>query len=72
MEKLHGTVKTWDDDKGFGFIQAPDMDDVFVHFSGLENMRVRSLPIGAAVSFVVVPGVRGPQAALVELEQGEA
>ncbi|WP_374111333.1 cold-shock protein [uncultured Weissella sp.] len=68
MEKLIGTVKTWEDGKGFGFIESDDMDDVFVHFSGIINTRERTLVPGQKVKFVVAPGVRGPQAALVEIE----
>ncbi|RRG17363.1 cold shock domain-containing protein [Weissella viridescens] len=69
MEKLTGTVKTWEDGKGFGFIESDEMDDVFVHFSGIINQRLRTLEPGQTVRFVVAPGVRGPQAALVEIEE---
>lgn len=68
MEKLHGIVKSWEDNKGFGFIEHPDEADLFVHFSALINMRVRSLEPGQKVSYVIAPGIRGDQAALVELE----
>ena len=67
MEKISGYVKTWQSDKGFGFIELKCEDDVFVHFSAIQTPKVRDLIVGQEVKLVVVPGVRGPQAAAVEV-----
>ncbi|QIL50967.1 cold shock domain-containing protein [Weissella coleopterorum] len=64
MEKISGTVKSWNEKDGYGYIEIPNEDDVFVHFSGIED-RNRNLTIGENVKLVVINGVRGPQAALV-------
>lgn len=61
----HGTVKTFDKDKGFGFIEVVGNPDVFVHFSAIDEAGYKTLEPGEAVDFVVVEGVRGPQAAKV-------
>ncbi|MFL1695189.1 cold-shock protein [Weissella kandleri] len=65
MEKIKGEVKTWNDQQGFGYISMPGEEDVFVHFSGIQAYE-KNLTVGEEVQLVVVPGVRGPQAALVE------
>ncbi|MGK4144575.1 cold shock domain-containing protein [Weissella paramesenteroides] len=67
MEKISGYVKTWQSDKGFGFIELKGEDDVFVHFSAIQTPRVRDLTVGQEVKLVVVQGIRGPQAAAVEV-----
>lgn len=64
MEKINGIVKSWNEKDGYGYIEVPNEDDIFVHFSGIED-RNRNLEIGEEVKFVVINGVRGPQAALV-------
>ncbi|GKT03564.1 cold shock domain-containing protein [Furfurilactobacillus sp. WILCCON 0119] len=61
----HGVVKTFDQEKGFGFIAVMGNPDVFVHFSAIEGSGFKSLTVGDEVDFVVVEGVRGPQAAKV-------
>ncbi|MCH8991207.1 MAG: cold-shock protein [Acidobacteria bacterium] len=58
-----GTVKWFNDSKGFGFIQREDGDDVFVHHTAIQEEGFRSLAEGTAVSFDVVEGPKGPQAA---------
>ena len=58
-----GTVKWFDNDKGFGFIAVENGDDVFVHFSAIQGDGFKSLEEGQAVSFSIVEGSRGPQAA---------
>ncbi|MDR3241357.1 MAG: cold shock domain-containing protein [Lactobacillaceae bacterium] len=68
MEKISGTVKNWNSENGYGYIEVPGEEDVFVHFSGIEG-SVRDLTPGEAVKLVVIQGVRGPQAALVEVEE---
>lgn len=57
-----GTVKWFNDQKGFGFIERESGDDVFVHFSAIEQDGFKSLEEGQDVEFEVVEGDRGPQA----------
>ncbi|CAK8723676.1 CSD domain-containing protein [Candidatus Electronema halotolerans] len=54
-----GTVKWFNDAKGFGFIQQDGGQDVFVHHSAIEADGFRTLPEGARVSFDVVNGPKG-------------
>jgi CspA family cold shock protein len=58
-----GTVKWFNDQKGFGFISQENGPDVFVHFSAIEGNGFKSLEEGQAVEFDVVEGPKGPQAA---------
>ncbi len=58
-----GTVKWFNDSKGFGFIQREDGPDVFVHHSAISGSGFRSLKEGDAVEFEVSQGPKGPQAA---------
>ena len=58
-----GTVKWFNDAKGFGFITMEGGEDVFVHFSAIQAKGFRSLPEGAQVEFDVVQGPKGLQAA---------
>ncbi|MGM0421415.1 MAG: cold-shock protein [Bacillota bacterium] len=57
-----GTVKWFNDQKGFGFIERESGDDVFVHFSAIQGDGFKSLEDGQDVEFEVVEGDRGPQA----------
>lgn len=57
-----GTVKWFNAEKGFGFIEIEDGNDVFVHFSAIEGDGYKSLDEGQRVQFNVVQGNRGPQA----------
>lgn len=57
-----GTVKWFSDDKGFGFIEREDGDDVFVHFSGIQGTGFKTLAEGAKVEFEVTQGPKGDQA----------
>jgi CspA family cold shock protein len=60
----YGTVKWFNDAKGFGFIAPEDGgDDIFVHFSAINATGFRSLKEGQRVSFEVVQGPKGSQAA---------
>ncbi|MGO1923808.1 MAG: cold-shock protein, partial [Jeotgalicoccus sp.] len=58
-----GTVKWFNAEKGFGFIEIEGENDVFVHFSAIDQEGYKSLEEGQAVEFEVVEGDRGPQAA---------
>ncbi|HDZ8757114.1 TPA: cold shock protein CspA [Staphylococcus aureus] len=58
-----GTVKWFNAEKGFGFIEVEGENDVFVHFSAINQDGYKSLEEGQAVEFEVVEGDRGPQAA---------
>ncbi|KLV00353.1 cold-shock protein [Photobacterium aquae] len=62
MNKLTGTVKWFNDEKGFGFISSADGKDVFVHFSAIQAQGRRTLREGQSVEFVVIDGQKGPQA----------
>ncbi len=57
-----GLVKWFDPKKGYGFIERPNGDDVFVHYSGIDGDGFRFLKAGEKVEFQIVPGPRGPQA----------
>ncbi|MBW3113246.1 MULTISPECIES: cold-shock protein CspD [Bacillaceae] len=59
----NGKVKWFNNEKGFGFIEVEGGDDVFVHFSAIQGEGFKSLEEGQEVSFEVVEGNRGPQAA---------
>lgn len=62
-----GTVKWFNNQKGYGFITAEDGKDVFVHFSGLNMEGFKTLEEGAAVEFDITDGAKGPQAVNVEV-----
>ena len=61
-ERETGTVKWFDNAKGFGFIVRESGDDVFVHFSSIRGEGYRSLEEGQQVEFEIVQGQKGPQA----------
>ncbi|WP_338484476.1 cold-shock protein [Alkalicoccus halolimnae] len=58
-----GTVKWFNAEKGFGFIEVEGQDDVFVHFSAIQEEGFKTLEEGQSVSFEIEQGQRGPQAA---------
>jgi len=63
MEGMQGKVKWFNAEKGFGFIERENGDDVFVHFSAIQTDGYKSLDEGQEVVFDIVEGARGPQAA---------
>ncbi|WNF36565.1 cold shock domain-containing protein [Bacillaceae bacterium IKA-2] len=58
-----GKVKWFNAEKGFGFIEREEGDDVFVHFSAIGSDGFKTLDEGQEVEFEIVEGTRGPQAA---------
>lgn len=61
-ERVTGTVKWFNEDKGFGFIQREGGPDVFAHYSAIQAEGYKSLAEGQQVEFSVVDGQKGPQA----------
>ena len=62
-QMAEGTVKWFNDSKGFGFIEQDNGPDVFVHFSEIQGEGFKSLAEGDRVSFEVTQGQKGPQSA---------
>lgn len=62
MSRMKGTVKWFNNAKGFGFIGREDGPDVFVHYSAIMNEGYKSLQEGDQVEFEIVEGQKGPQA----------
>ncbi|MEH7402923.1 MULTISPECIES: cold-shock protein [Bacillaceae] len=62
----HGKVKWFNAEKGFGFIERDNGQEVFVHFSAIKSEGFKSLDEGQAVTFEVENGQRGPQATNVQ------
>ena len=61
-----GKVKWFNDAKGYGFIETAEGKDIFVHYSAIEKEGFKTLSEGQQVSFEVVDGAKGPQAANVQ------
>ncbi len=66
-DRTTGTVKWFNNSKGYGFIEQEDGPDVFVHYSALSGEGYRSLNEGQAVEFDIEDGAKGPQAVNVVL-----
>ncbi|SFG72443.1 cold shock protein (beta-ribbon, CspA family) [Desulfotomaculum arcticum] len=64
---MKGTVKWFNDKKGYGFIENEDGTDVFVHFSAIQAAGYKSLNEGQRVEYDVVDGPRGQQASNVQM-----
>ena len=62
VERIKGTIKWFNNAKGFGFIGREDGPDVFVHFSAIQAEGYKSLQEGDQVEFEIVDGQKGPQA----------
>ncbi len=63
---MKGKVKWFSNEKGYGFIESEEGNDVFVHYTAIENEGFRTLHEGQEVSFEIVEGPKGPQAAKVK------
>ncbi|NLC66306.1 MAG: cold-shock protein [Clostridium sp.] len=63
----NGTVKWFNSEKGYGFITGQDGTDVFAHFSAIDSDGYKSLEEGQEVSYEVVDGERGKQAANIKV-----
>lgn len=61
-ETITGTVKWFNDSKGFGFIEQENGPDVFAHFSAIQSDGFKSLAEGQKVQFTITDGQKGPQA----------
>jgi len=62
MEMAEGSVKWFNEAKGFGFIEQAEGPDVFVHFSAISGEGFKTLQEGERVTFDIVDGPKGPQA----------
>ena len=62
MSTVTGTVKWFNETKGYGFIAQEDGPDVFVHFSAIQGDGFKTLTDGQKVEFTVIDGQKGPQA----------
>ena len=62
MSTITGTVKWFNDAKGFGFIEQESGPDVFAHFSAIKSEGFKTLAEGQKVEFTVTQGQKGPQA----------
>jgi len=65
-ETVNGTVKWFNESKGFGFIEQESGPDVFAHFSGIAGSGFKTLVEGQQVRFTVTQGQKGPQAENIE------
>jgi len=68
--KVQGTVKWFNNSKGYGFIGRDDGPDVFVHYSAISGDGYRTLQEGDPVEFEIVQGPKGPQASNVAKDGG--
>lgn len=67
MSTVNGTVKWFNESKGFGFIEQENGPDVFAHFSAITGSGFKTLADGQKVQFEVTQGEKGPQASNIEV-----
>ena len=65
-ESVTGTVKWFNETKGFGFIEQENGPDVFAHFSAIQGSGFKTLAEGQKVTFTITQGQKGPQAENIE------
>lgn len=70
--KVQGKVKWFNKDKGYGFIETEEGNDIFVHYSAIQTPGFRTLEEGELVSFDIVEGPKGKQAANVTVQRQAA
>lgn len=68
---IQGKVRSFDEQKGFGFISSPGLPDIFVFFSAIKGSGFKTLTPGQPVEFQIVQGENGPQAVNVEILEDE-
>ena len=68
-DTITGTVKWFNESKGFGFIERSDGPDVFAHYSAIANSGFKTLIEGQRVEFTVTPGQKGPAAETIVVVQ---
>jgi len=66
MSTITGTVKWFNESKGFGFIEQESGSDVFAHFSAIKGDGFKTLTEGQRVQFTITQGQKGPQAENIE------
>ena len=66
-DTVNGTVKWFNESKGFGFIEQESGPDVFAHFSGIAGSGFKTLIEGQQVRFTITQGQKGPQAENIEV-----
>ncbi len=66
-DTVTGTVKWFNESKGFGFIEQPDGPDVFAHYSAIVGSGFKTLSEGQKVKFSITQGQKGPQAENIEV-----
>lgn len=67
MARVKGTVKWFNADKGYGFISPEEGDDLFVHYSEIQDSGFRTLEEGTTVEFEITQGKKGKQASAVKV-----
>lgn len=72
MSKTTGTVKWFNESKGFGFIEQESGPDVFAHFSAINGSGFRTLVEGQKVQFNITQGKKGPQAEEIDIITGDS